>query len=118
VPPKPLLKLLLKEFFEKLLPNIIFLNKLNFLIFMQGLIISFRRGRHTQKDNQMLVNVKGIDSKEKASELIGKTVIWKSPAGKEIKGSVRAAHGNKGVLRVLFEKGMPGQSIGSKIEIR
>lgn len=84
---------------------------------MEGVIVSFRRGGHTQTDNQMLVNVKDVDSKEKASELIGKAVIWKSPAGKEIKGKVSNVHGNKGVLRVLFEKGMPGQSIGTKVDI-
>ena len=85
---------------------------------MECIIVSFRRGRHTQTDNQMLIKVRDIDSQEKASELIGKTVIWKSPAGKEIKGNISNVHGNKGVLRVLFETGMPGQSIGSKIEIK
>lgn len=80
--------------------------------------MSFRRGRHTQTDNQMLVNVKDSDSKEKAAKLVGKAVVWKSPAGKEIKGEVRAAHGNKGVLRVLFERGMPGQSLGTKVNVQ
>jgi large subunit ribosomal protein L35Ae len=84
---------------------------------MEGIIVSFRRGRHTQTDNQMLINIKDIDNKEKASELIGKTVIWKSPAGKEIKGKISSVHGNKGVLRALFEKGMPGQSLGTKVRI-
>jgi len=84
---------------------------------MEGIIVSFRRGRHTQKDNQILVNVKDIDNKEKASKLIGKTVIWKSPAGKEIKGKISNAHGNNGVLRVLLERGMPGQSLGTKVNI-
>ncbi len=85
---------------------------------MEGVIVSFRRGRHTQTDNQMLVNVKDSDSKEKAAKLVGKAVVWKSPAGKEIKGEVRAAHGNKGVLRVLFERGMPGQSLGTKVNVQ
>lgn len=85
---------------------------------MEGLIVSFKRGRHTQTDNQMLIKIKDADSKEKATELIGKAVIWKSPASKEIKGEIRNVHGSKGVLRVLFEKGMPGQSIGSKVEIK
>ena len=84
---------------------------------MEGIIASFRRGRHTQTDNQMLVNVKDVDSKEKASKLIGKAVVWKSPAGKEIKGKIRSVHGNNGVLRVLFDTGMPGQSLGNKVKI-
>ena len=89
-----------------------------FLTSMEGLIVSFRRGRHTQYSNQMIVKVNEIDSKDKAAKLVGKNVIWKSPAGKEIKGIVRNAHGNKGALRILFEKGMPGQSLGNKVTIQ
>ena len=84
---------------------------------MEGVIASFRRGRHTQTTNQMIINANGVDNRDKAAKLVGKAVVWKSPAGKEIKGSVRSAHGNKGALRVLFEKGMPGQSLMSKVKI-
>lgn len=79
---------------------------------MEGIISSFRRGRKTQKTNQVIVTLK--DSKE-SKQLVGKKVSWKSPAGKEIKGKVAATHGNKGCVRVLFEKGIPGQAIGSKV---
>ena len=84
---------------------------------MEGSIVNFRRGRHTQYTNQMIVLVDSIENKEKAAALIGKNIVWKSPAGKEIKGVVRAAHGRNGFLRVLFEKGMPGQSIGNKVKV-
>ena len=30
---------------------------------------------------------------------------------------VRSAHGAKGAVRVLFEKGMPGQSLGTKVTV-
>jgi len=79
--------------------------------------MNFRGGRHTQSGNQMIILVKGIDSKEKANTLVGKKATWSSPAKREIKGVVRSAHGRKGALRVLFEKGMPGQSIGQKVKI-
>jgi len=84
---------------------------------MEGVIASFKRGRHTQTTNQMIIKTDGIDSRDKAAKLVGKNVVWKSPAGKEIKGSVRSAHGNKGALRVLFETGMPGQSLMTKVKI-
>ena len=84
---------------------------------MDGLIVSFRRGKHRQYHNQMIVKSNDIDSKDKAAKLVGKKVLWKSPAGKEINGNIRSAHGNKGALRVLFESGMPGQSLGNKVEI-
>ena len=90
---------------------------LDFLMYMKGTIMNFRQGRHTQNNSHMIISVEGVDNKEKASGLVGKKVVWKSPAGKEIKGEVRASHGNKGVVRVIFEKGMPGQSIANKVEI-
>ena len=79
--------------------------------------MNFRGGRHTQYDNQMIILVDGVDSKEKANALVDKKVKWSSPAKKEIKGLVKSVHGSKGALRVLFEKGMPGQSIGQKVKI-
>ncbi|MFH0868238.1 MAG: 50S ribosomal protein L35ae [Candidatus Woesearchaeota archaeon] len=84
---------------------------------MQGTIVNFRRGRTTQTTNHMIVNVNSVDSKEKAAKLVGKITVWKSPAGKELKGKVASAHGNKGAVRVIFETGMPGQSIGQKVNI-
>ena len=66
----------------------------------------------------MVVIVDGISNKEKAGALVGKEVVWKSPSGKEIKGKVASPHGNKGALRVIFEKGMPGQSLATKVEIK
>lgn len=85
---------------------------------MQGIIANFRMGRHTQKPNQMIIKPGGVDSKDKAVELVGKEVVWKSPAGKQIKGRVAKEHGRNGFVRVLFETGMPGQSIGEKVEIK
>jgi len=85
---------------------------------MQGTIVNFKGGRHTQVTNQMIIVIESIDTKEKASKLVGKKVIWKSPANKEIKGEIRSAHGNKGAIRVLFDTGMPGQSISNKVDIQ
>ncbi|MDK2850066.1 MAG: large subunit ribosomal protein L35Ae [Candidatus Woesearchaeota archaeon] len=65
----------------------------------------------------MIVVVDNVNSREEAEKLVGKTVIWKSPANKEIKGKVASAHGNKGAVRVIFETGMPGQAVGTKVSI-
>ncbi|MBI4738709.1 50S ribosomal protein L35ae [Candidatus Woesearchaeota archaeon] len=85
---------------------------------MEGTIVNYRSSVHCQVQNQMVVVVKGADSKKKALELVGKKVVWVSPAKKEIKGEVRSAHGNSGALRVLFETGMPGQAVGQKVKIQ
>ena len=85
---------------------------------MKGTIVNFRLSRHVQKNNHMIIEVEGIAKREKAEPLVGKEVVWKSPAGKEIKGKVASAHGNKGKIRVIFEKGMPGQSLTGKVEVK
>ena len=84
---------------------------------MKGTIVSFRRSRHRLSGNHMIVKVAKVETKDKAAELVGKVAVWKSPAGKEIKGKVASSHGNKGAIRIIFETGMPGQSLASKIEI-
>jgi len=85
---------------------------------MKGIIVNYRRGRHTQNPRQMIIKIKGIDERKKAEKLVGKEVIWKSPSGKEIKGKIVAPHGNKGAVRARFEKGLPGQAIGMEVEIK
>ncbi|MEK6883344.1 MAG: 50S ribosomal protein L35ae, partial [Nanoarchaeota archaeon] len=75
---------------------------------VKGKVIQFRRGRHRIKEKHFLIEVEGVKNKEDAAKLIGKEVSWKSPAGKIIIGKVSASHGNKGVVRAIFEKGLPG----------
>ena len=85
---------------------------------MEAVISNFRLGRHTKSNNHMVVLVKGVDTREKAEKLFNKEVIWKSPSGKEIKGKITNFHGNNGAVRVIFEKGMPGQAVGQKVEVK
>ncbi|MEM5798212.1 MAG: 50S ribosomal protein L35ae [Candidatus Aenigmatarchaeota archaeon] len=85
---------------------------------MKGVILSFRRGRHTQKTNEYLIEVDGCDSAGKAAKYIGKNVIWTSPAGKQICGKIVALHGRKGVLRTRFSRGLPGTALGQEVEIK
>ena len=49
--------------------------------------------------------------------MAGKEVLWKSSAGKETKGKITDAHGTKGLVRAIFERGLPGQAITTEIEI-
>jgi large subunit ribosomal protein L35Ae len=84
---------------------------------MEGTIVNYRSSMHRQRENYVVVVVKGVDSLKKASELTGKKAVWTSPAKKEIKGVVKGSHGNKGAVKIHFEKGLPGQSIGGKVKI-
>jgi len=80
--------------------------------------MQFRRGRKTFTPRHFLIEIKGSDSREKAEKHIGDSVEWKSPSGKIIKGKISAAHGNKGLVRAIFERGLPGQAITTKVEVK
>ncbi len=86
---------------------------------MSGVISHFRGSFRRKKGNHLIVVVPGVDSREKAQSYIGKTAVWTSPGKQKklIKGKISAAHGNKGAVRVIFERGLPGQSLGQEVKI-
>ena len=83
---------------------------------MKGILVQFRRGRHTVHERHYLIDI-NLSNREDAKKMAGKEVIWKSPAGKEIKGKISDAHGNKGLVRAIFEKGLPGQALTTEIDV-
>ena len=84
---------------------------------MEGIINNYRRSRTNQNNSHMIVSINGVVSREDAGKLVGKSVVFKTETGKEIKGKVASAHGNSGAIRVIFERGMPGQSLAQKVEV-
>jgi len=85
---------------------------------MQGIVMNFRRGKRTYTPRHFIIMVDGIDDRKKAKALVGKAVSWKSSSGKIINGKVASAHGNSGALRVIFERGLPGQAVTQTVEIK
>ncbi len=85
---------------------------------MEARIVQFRRGRHTVHERHFLIEIPKVSNRKDAEKLVGKEVEWTSPAGKKIKGKISGAHGNKGVVRAIFEKGLPGQAVTTKVEIK
>ena len=85
---------------------------------IKGKVVQFRRGRHVIHERHFLIEVDGIKTRKDADKLVGKEVEWKSPAGKLIVGKISAPHGNKGVVRAIFEKGLPGQAVTTSVEIK
>lgn len=85
---------------------------------VSGKVVQYRRGRHNVHDNHFLIEIAGVSKKEDAVKFIGKKVVWTSPAGKKIEGEISNVHGNKGVVRAIFEKGLPGQAITTTVEIK
>lgn len=83
---------------------------------MNGTIVNYKGGKHTQVTNQMIIIIEGITTKDEAEKLVGKSITYNT-GKKDITGEVRSAHGNSGAIRVLFETGMPGQAIGKQIKL-
>ena len=84
---------------------------------MKVLIVNYRRGLKTQTPSQCIIEVEGISTKTATEKLRGKRIVWKTKAGKSIAGKIMQAHGARGAVRAKFEKGLPGQAIGTKVEI-
>ena len=84
---------------------------------MNGMIVQFRRGRHVIEEKHFLIEVNAKD-REEAEKFVGKEVVWTSKSGKKIKGKISGAHGNKGLVRAIFERGLPGQALTTEIEVK
>mgnify|MGYP006282118177 FL=1 len=88
------------------------------LIGKEGRIASYRRSRHVIHPKQCILVFPDINTRKEANKLIGRTVAWYSPTGREIKGKINRAHGNNGAVRAHFkERGLPGQALSQKIKI-
>lgn len=84
---------------------------------MKGKVIQFRRGRHVIEEKHFILDF-GMKNREEASKLVDREVEWKSPSGKIIIGRISSAHGGKGLVRAIFEKGLPGQAINTEVEAK
>jgi len=81
-----------------------------------GFIVNYRKGPKTQTSKECLLKFPEVESLSEASRLIGSKVTW--PAGeRKCIGRIVALHGKKGLVRARFRKGVPGQAIGSFVEI-
>ena len=84
---------------------------------MKAIISNFRSSRHRQSNNQMILVIEGVNSRKDAEKLIGKKSVFTTESGKEISGEITSTHGNKGAVRAIFERGMPGQSLAKEVMI-
>jgi large subunit ribosomal protein L35Ae len=83
----------------------------------KGIIINYRGSHKTKrKPNQMIV-APDRATKEASLKLIGARITWTN--GKTtISGTATHLHGAKGALRVRFDKGLPGEAVGTSVEIK
>jgi large subunit ribosomal protein L35Ae len=81
-----------------------------------GTIVNYRIGIRTQMPKYCLIQVIGENTVSKAGQLIGRRVVLKYGKNSFI-GRVMDLHGKKGVVKVKFRKGIPGQALGARIEL-
>ena len=79
-------------------------------------IVNYRIGIRTQASKEILIQVIGAESVAQAGQLVGKKVVWKNQTSKLV-GQIVGLHGKNGMLKAKFKKGVPGQAIGSTVEV-
>ena len=82
---------------------------------VEGSILNYRIGRKTQDPRQCLIKVMGVEPSD-ARRMIGSKVGWPVNDPK-IYGKIVGVHGRIGTLRVRFNRGVPGQALGSRVRI-
>jgi large subunit ribosomal protein L35Ae len=65
---------------------------------------------------ECLIHFAHVNSVSEAGRLIGRKVVWKGGKNKFI-GKIVGFHGKKGLVRVKFRKGVPGQALGTTVEL-
>ena len=80
-----------------------------------GVISNYNRGLWKQRTDRCLIKVRNVE-KSIARRLIGYKVMWPKNNPK-ILGKIIKTHGATGTLLVKFEKGIPGQALGTEVNI-
>ncbi|MDF1538725.1 MAG: 50S ribosomal protein L35ae [Candidatus Thorarchaeota archaeon] len=81
----------------------------------KGVVTSYRRGKHLQHTNQVILIFDEIGSRSEAATLVGRKVKWIGENEKEFLGKVLGVHGNSGAVRGKFRTNLPGQAIGTPV---
>jgi large subunit ribosomal protein L35Ae len=81
-----------------------------------GTIVNYRIGTGTQNPKECLIQFAHVNSASLADQLVNRKVVWKQGNIKLI-GKIAGHHGKKGVVKVKFQKGVPGQALGTTVEL-
>jgi large subunit ribosomal protein L35Ae len=81
-----------------------------------GTIVNYRIGIRTQMSKWCLIRIMGENTVSNVGLLVGRKMILKFGENSFV-GRIMDLHGKKGVVKVKFQKGMPGQALGAKVEL-
>lgn len=87
-----------------------------------AVFVSHKRGRRLVNPRQALIRINNVTDKETASKYAMNAVYacWTNKEGKlmENRGVIRNYHGNKGLVRAVFERNLPPQAIGQTVYVK
>jgi ribosomal protein L35AE/L33A len=83
---------------------------------VHGRIVNYRTGPKAQTSRECLIEFETVDSASLAGKLVGQKVTWASGNNKFV-GKIMGPHGRNGMVRVRFPHGVPGQAIGTRVEL-
>ena len=78
--------------------------------------MNYRIGLSTQMSKECLIQFAHVASVSEAGRLVGRKVVWKAGKNKFV-GRIVGLHGKKGMVRAKFRKGVPGQALGTTVEL-
>jgi len=81
-----------------------------------GFIVNYRTGPRTQRPKECILRFSNIKSPSEAARLVGRKIAWPAEERK-IKGKIVALHGKEGLVRARFRRGVPGQALGTRVEL-
>jgi len=81
-----------------------------------GTIVNYRIGIRTQNPKECLIQFAHVKSTSLAGQLINRKVVWKQ-GNRNFIGKIAGSHGKNGVVKVKFQKAVPGQALGTKVEL-
>jgi large subunit ribosomal protein L35Ae len=83
---------------------------------IHGIIVNYHVGIGTQNPKECLIQFAHINSVSLAGQLVNRKVVWKQGNTKLV-GKISGLHGKKGVVKAKFPKGVPGQALGTTVEL-
>ncbi|MCJ7613371.1 50S ribosomal protein L35ae [Candidatus Bathyarchaeota archaeon] len=81
-----------------------------------GTILNYRIGIGTQNPKECLIQFAHVNSVSLACQLIQRKVVW-TQGDRKLIGKIAGSHGKNGVVKVKFQKGVPGQALGTTVEL-